>query len=95
MARITISDLYLSSDEQHLAELTLEETRKVEAGASSSFITIDTGDLIKTQQNINNLLRSVSDELEKTINGLQQQPQQQPNNRYGQRSRYGGYYIEY
>ncbi|MCC5639003.1 hypothetical protein LC593_24865 [Nostoc sp. CHAB 5844] len=96
MARITISDLYLSSDQQRLTELTPWEARKVEAGASSSFITIDTSDLLRTQQNINNILRNVSDELGKTIYGLQQQQQQQqPNNTYPQRSQYGGYYIEY
>ncbi|MBD2493138.1 hypothetical protein [Nostoc sp. FACHB-280] len=94
MARITISDLYPSSDEQYITELTAGEATKVEAGASSSFITIDTNDLIKTQQNINNILRDVSAEIEQTIAGLQQQ-QQQPNNRYGQRSRYGGYYNDY
>ncbi|AFY42943.1 hypothetical protein [Nostoc sp. PCC 7107] len=84
MARITISDLYLNNNEQHITELTAWEARTVEAGAST--ITIDTSDLLKLQQNINDILQGVSNQLRQ-----QQQQQQQPNNSYGLRQPYDNY----
>ncbi|MBE9209815.1 hypothetical protein IQ244_25640 [Nostoc sp. LEGE 06077] len=89
MARITISDLYLNSDDQYITELTASEARTIEAGAST--ITIDTSDLLKLQQNINDILQGVSTQLKQQ----QQQQQQQPNNRYGRRQPYDDYYAYY
>ncbi|BBD61476.1 hypothetical protein NIES2109_43040 [Nostoc sp. HK-01] len=89
MARITISDLYLNNDEQHITELTAWEARTIEAGAST--VTIDTSDLLKLQQNINDILQGVSNQLQQQ----RQQQQQQPNNRYGRRQPYDDYYAYY
>ncbi|MBU7584492.1 MAG: hypothetical protein KAF91_16530 [Nostoc sp. TH1S01] len=91
MARITISDLYPSSDEQHITELTPWEAKKVEAGTSSSTITIDTSSLIEIQQNLNSILRNVSDQLQQTF----YQQQQQSNNGNGRRPQYDDYYDYY